>query len=675
MAIRAFNVGPVKGLQHAGLTDVPNLLVIVGPNGSGKSTLLYELWRQRAELAEPRTRVSYLGPNRPWRRTNLNAAVLHSLPLSFRQLTEQESAPVFQFMPPSGYQQSGQPRSADSVDDAQGLVKFSIIKLELKRRDFIAKVFDASGGNVPPGIVPDIFGPLSRLVSVLLPHLRFVGVDSDDQMNQRCLFEKLDLPTSVQIDIDDLSSGEKAIIALFLPFVESQIERLLTISTGATGASEPKPVAIIDEPELHLHPVLQTALLAYVRELARQDEAQFIIATHSTTLMDGLEEDELYLLAPPATVGEENQLSKLTTTHERLELVRELTGSTYVVTRCRPIVFLEGEQPATKGVSDQRIIEMLIPESTGWVMVPSRGRSQAIEAAARLRDPTLTELPGLPVFALVDRDQVTSTEADHVIAWPVCMVENLLLDPVAIWSLLEPQREQIRVRSADEVAMILDRYCAERRDEEVRLRTRRRIAQPRLKLAVQRPGDADSLEKRVQAEASKYVSSMNGEIGLKAAVDAVEEEVSAILAAGEQLERFHGKELLKRFFHEHAQQEGWSYATFAYQLAQKVAGTSRLARLVGPPVRQIRQFVPAALSSALQEACTALAGAPEQAAAEAARDAVISARSAWETDAHDNHDRGELRTQVLRVSRDLKQAGRVDLQERLLSGLTQLGTT
>ncbi len=123
VAYRSFRVGPVKGLQLAELSDVPNVLVIVGPNGSGKSTLLYKLWRQRASLADPGTRVSYLNPNRPWRRANLTGASLFGMSLRYGQLLEQEILPNFQYGAPIGYSYTGQARSADTADDTQALVQ------------------------------------------------------------------------------------------------------------------------------------------------------------------------------------------------------------------------------------------------------------------------------------------------------------------------------------------------------------------------------------------------------------------------------------------------------------------------------------------------------------------------------------------------------------------------
>ena len=192
MAYKSFRVGPSKGLQDAEMSNVPDVLVIVGPNGAGKSTLLYELWRQRNSLAEPSTRVTYISPNRAWRRTTLTGPSMFGLQMSYRQVLEQESVPGFQFQAPPGYYQSGGARQADSMDEAQSLVKYSIARIEARRQRLISSVFDGSGGRVEPNSVPDVYGPLRELVHSLLPHLAFLRVDVTSENDQRCLFKKLD---------------------------------------------------------------------------------------------------------------------------------------------------------------------------------------------------------------------------------------------------------------------------------------------------------------------------------------------------------------------------------------------------------------------------------------------------------------------------------------------------
>lgn len=673
MAIRSFSVGPIPGVQSAVAVDLPDLTVIVGPNGSGKSRLLYEVWRQaqRGSLDEPGTRALYMSPNRPWRRTVLPAASLYGMPMGYRQSMEAETPINFQYAAPQGYVFTGQARSPDTTDDSQVLVKFSIVKMETKRQRLISQVYDTSGGRIDPGAVPDIFEPLRELVSTLLPHMEFIGVDPANDEDQRCVFRKLDTPDPIDLDIDDLSSGEKAVIQLFLPFIESQAEQLLAATTG-TPTEGPMPTAIIDEPELHLHPSLQTALVAYMRTITNRGDAQFIVATHSTTMMDALEDDELYLLAPPASVGSGSQLRRLSSSSERLEVVREITGSTHVVTRCRPIVFLEGARPDARAVSDQRVVELLVPEATSWVLVPAQGRSQATSAAVTLRDPTLTELPGIPVFALVDEDQGYPDEHDYIVSWPVCMIENLLLDPTCIWRFLSAHREKTDITSEADVQRVLAAYIEERVDMEVRLRVLRRIAQPRLNYRVTSSAELNGLPEAAAAMAAQYTATVGGADALDAARATAEADVAAILEAGTALDKFHGKDLLKRFYDEHVQRAGFAYTGFTYELAKVVAGSERAARLLSGATRRIREYVSAGLATAIADSVPAIEPSWLEHVAETVALAT-AARTCWEDGTPDETDRRDLRRRVLEISRVVHDAGRPDLHETMMAELVQLG--
>jgi hypothetical protein len=661
----------MKGLYKAEASDLPDLAVIVGPNGSGKSTVLYELWRNRNAWAEPGTRVMYINPNRPWRRSQLSAASLYGLALGYRQLMETETAPGFQYVAPQGYVQTGQPRTPDTTDDAQGLVKFSVVKMESKRQRLISKVFDESGGQIAPGTVADVFGPLRELIDVMLPHLDFIGVDSSDDADQRCLFRKLDSPDMPLLDIDDLSSGEKAAIQLFLPFIEEQINQLLAAGTSIE-ADASRSTALIDEPELHIHPSLQISLVAYMRQITQRGDAQFIVATHSTTIMDALEDDELFMLAPPSSVGVGSQLRRLAATGERLELVREITGSTHIVTRCRPIIFIEGERPGTKTLADQRIIELLIPEAKKWVLVPSQGRTQVIAGARALRDPALTELPGIAVFALVDHDEEEPTTEDFVITWPVCMIENLLLEPQALWRLVEPIKERVGLASEEEIRTILDGIVTDRKEGEIEMRVLRHLAQPRFNIRIRSVADLTQLNTATAEIVESYKQTLGGEDTVSRLTDAARVEVETILESGKALERFHGKTILKEFYEQAGKRGGWSYTTFAYMLAREVSGSSRLRSLIELPVRRLRQFVPAQLCSSL-ESCRDVLEGDVRISAQEASGVVATMRRRWEQGEEDETDRAALRRNILNIGRVANEGGNAGLYADLLRQLVQLG--
>lgn len=671
---KSFSVGPEKGLQLAALADVPRLLVVSGPNGAGKSTMLELLHRQK-HLAEPDTRVMYITPNRPWRKSSVTALATLGLTSDFRTMVEGTNNPSWQYGLPHGMQfmqaTQGQARSRDTVDDVLSLVKVAILQLELRRQRAITSRVDA--GERGAGLDFDSYEPLRKYIQSLLPHLRFLGVETDNANDQRVIFEKLDGPNPLELELDDLSSGEKAVVGLMFPFIEGQADRIMSGGGAVHGVV---PTVLIDEPELHLHPALQHNLMAYMRELAEAGEAQFILCTHSTTMIDAASEGELFVLAPPAITGG-NQLLPVASSASRLETVRELTGSAFTVTRCRPIVFVEGESVGSKAPADHRIIELLVPESKGWVLVPAHGRAEAIRAASDVRDPALTGLPGLSVFALVDNDQGHINEPDFVVSWPVAMQENLLLDVEALWAWLAPHARPggpIPQTQAELESGLLD-LCRARRDREISLRVRQQLPLFAMHRAVTLPSDVENLPAEVEAAVQDYLAVLGGPERVAEANRRAAEEVDALLAdPTEALLHFHGKEVLDSVYAAYAAAAGWSgKAAFAYNLAAAVrlGNSARLQSVLERPVRRIQQFLPQQLIHALG----ALPAVPGMQPVEPLVEQARLMRARWQAGEDAGVDRARFRADVLSVARTLQTHGHVAEHEALLAALAELVVT
>ena len=68
------------------------------------------------------------------------------------------------------------------------------------------------------------------------------------------------------------------------------IEQLLMI--GLVSIGFPKKTVLIDEPELHLHPLAQKRIMKYLKESI---DAQFVIATHSAAILDSVDADIIQL--------------------------------------------------------------------------------------------------------------------------------------------------------------------------------------------------------------------------------------------------------------------------------------------------------------------------------------------------------------------------------------------
>jgi len=323
-------------------------------------------------------------------------------------------------------------RDAWNYDEAQSYLKHSLCQIELDRQAGIANRFDIDG-SITKSDIPDVWGPLREMAANLLPHLSFKGIDISNRDQVRCLWQVHQ--KDFVVDIDDLSSGEKAVIQLFFPLVEHHVsERLAQIRKTDPPAPSGALAVLMDEPELHLHPNLQGKVLDYIRQLSMSEDVQFVLATHSPSIVEQATSDELFLLRPTElTPGNENQLVRISTDDEKLRLLRDLFGSTSNVTAMRRVLVVEGAAATAQSrrASDARIYGFLSDRFGQLSIISGGGRSQCEALVAHLNESLAKLSPSLRAVALLDRDVDTEAIAtDSVQFLPVSMIENLLVDRV-----------------------------------------------------------------------------------------------------------------------------------------------------------------------------------------------------------------------------------------------------
>ena len=671
MAIRSFSVGPQKGLEHAEATDLPNIVAISGSNGAGKSSLLNLLWTYRSTLAEPDTQVLRVGADRSWRSGALTNVASISAVDDYEKVLSSDILPHFQYGAPGGHNWlSGQMRGGSDTDDSQAFVKSSIVRVNSRFEKHVANIYREQGNKIDPNTVSDLLQPLRDLIGVLLPHLDFVGIDDVNPDDIRVLFRPAgaNSATSTAFDIDDLSSGEKAAISLFLPFVERKSKQLATMSDHesslADGEDHVIPLTLLlDEPEIHLHPSLQLNMLNYMRTLAESGEAQFIFTTHSPTMLDALEPKELYLLSP-ASLAPDNQISPVSLDVEKLEIAREITGATHLLTRSKPIVFVEGEPDNDSTASDSRLIKLLLPETQHWSIVAFSGKSQVIRAVSNMMATNL-HLPGTPVFGLVDDDQTGSEYDERIVSWPVAMVENLLLDPIVIADLLTPytsitDRDEASIKSA------LSNIAAAQADDEVRLRV-----QSSLPTTTIRPAGADA--ESILASVGSQADILSGKLSkqdLAEVIDGAKLDVKKIVEEGRELEAFRGKKVLRTLYDQlQVSKAGLGWNSFVTELARRApkVGGARLTKLTAPAIQRISLFLPEALDAALEKV-SSLDGANEL------RSECGQARASWLAGTTNGSERTRLRSEVFAMGRLARSNGLSEEASLITSLAAQIGT-
>jgi hypothetical protein len=605
MPLKSFKIANQKAITFAECTNVPKIMVIAGPNGVGKSTLLYCLKSRQCTQLEISGKVLYIPPHRAWRKQQIRYQSLWNPRRPYSEVLEST-----QLQGVEGIRLFETARVPDSADESMSLVKYTLAQVEARRSKAITTRVDRNNLVYPEGKVPDVYRPLKDLTKSLLPHLEFSKIGDFDQNNVRIFWKRskgFDFSSGVlnEIDIDELSSGEKSIISLFLPFIEKQMDQILQeLETGQTNTITLQDmVVLIDEPELHLHPALQVRLLDYLRNIVAQGNVQFIITTHSSTLLNASTNDELYILTPkPDWPEPSNQLIQMATDADRLEGMRILCGETYPITACRAIVCIEGEvsEDLPSKPPDKQILSMICPELSEVVTLPLGGKNIVIQGAKRLKEILPSGIPGLNVFAIVDRDQNKRNRLseDFIFELPVCMLENFLLIPDAINAVLKPYIERIKLKNSQEIESALKTIARNLKNDEIRLRVQHKIKPVYEHIN----GISSSAIKEKRDEIIESIKkTFPTDEELEQIVTEATSEVEEILRNNEELRFFRGKEILNGFFKQYLRDTKLSYMTFCIDLSKEVAKCPSATQELQKIIKHILGYVPKEISNELEE--------------------------------------------------------------------------
>ena len=291
--------------------DIPDHLVIVGPNNSGKTTLLQAIavWSEIAFQWSENNPDLAKEKDDNYPSTNLNSERFYSVPLAdfehlWKDKNVQESVSVclhthqwkigFEIIYKETELASIRPAKDVDENDLEKYIDDPLIPIYIPPLSGV----DIKESPFDPVVIPARLAR-AQAGSVLRNLLLAVSLDADKwqklQQVVRSFFGYELLPPSGGAEIYvryqhsaqgswyDLSSAASGFLQVLLVY--------------AALLYKEASVVLIDEPDAHLHILLQNKMYHNLREHARQNRSQLIIATHSERLIDAAEQDDLRLLA------------------------------------------------------------------------------------------------------------------------------------------------------------------------------------------------------------------------------------------------------------------------------------------------------------------------------------------------------------------------------------------
>jgi predicted ATPase len=294
------------------------------------------------------------------------------------------------------------------------------------------------------------------------------------------------LPTGEQHPLSSLSDGEQQVLALMY----------FARRTSKTGG-----ILLIDEPELHLHPSLQQALIEVLRMMS--DRAQVWIATHATKLIAASPLGGLVHLHPPyATTGD--QAAVFADEAERLRLHQELGLDASDLLNNDLLVVVEG---STDWQRLRRFFPTELSRSASYIAGGKDGVLRAVEV--------LEGSPqALPWVAVMDRDlaedqQVATWTQDHpnLLVWSRRMLENVLLEPELLATVMttggrpctaEEMRIKLHQLATAQREGLLRLFVTSALDAEVRPASRQMPTEPVDRIRAQLQRDQEVAEQKQQ---------------------------------------------------------------------------------------------------------------------------------------------------------------------------------
>ncbi len=404
-------------------------------------------------------------------------------------------------------------------------------------KDHLAHLAEADGRSLRRALrngdgeieISEILDPLDSFRAVfdrLLAPKRFDDIDFE-----RSTARFVVSTPQGDIDLDDLSSGEKEIA-----FVFGELQRLRPVNS----------IILFDEPDLHINEEVQRKIPGELKGLGQDN--QIWIATHSLGIMDSVDYSSLFRMNQ---YDEGNQVQQVFGDSDRYELFRAVTGNAGLVTLAQKIVFLEGIE-----TTDKHIYSSLFSGYRGRISFVPSGSVREVSAVGAKVLELLETSPGFNFYyAIRDRDfmdgqsrqRILDTGRGRIYVLERYHIENYLLDWSAISAVISrnvasprlERPENVQNALRDSVVEEREQYLAKMVEYAFNSRTRPKyisVGFPDVQIQFARAAE------RVHSEITQLLSHE----GVDSIFSEQERRLDSWLAGGDWVWRLPGRTLLKR---------------------------------------------------------------------------------------------------------------------------------
>lgn len=469
MRIERFRIENFRNIRLAECENVPDFMVICGANGCGKSAILEALIALKqhvgssqgfrfdpscissgAEHTDLQMTLSFAEGEREFIRSKLTTELPSTVDIAVRidklgkvqmPRTSHEASTLltvyergtsyqlgfFEYMDAVRYTKKTALTQFDtsSLTDqteretlaAPGIEKFVLTKQYLlqKKMQLLEALDVARHSHVELERVADPLAEIKKVFKELFAPMEFYGVGITQSP-----FEFIIRTPTGDIDIDDLSGGEKEVLSVIV-----RLDHL-----APRGA-----VILFDEPDAHLHPELQRRYLEALRKFGKGN--QMLLTTHSPEMMVAAGSDALYTVRKTPAEDGDNQFRRVTDNEDLHNTLAEVMGSRGLISFNERVVFIEGKDSSL----DKQVYEKFYPPERYNVTFVPAGNSSTVRKTAERVNVLLASAVGFQQFySIVDHDiarEHPDNVGDRLHTLPVYHVENFLLNNGAILAALQ----------------------------------------------------------------------------------------------------------------------------------------------------------------------------------------------------------------------------------------------